>query len=126
MTTSWSSIRCKMCPTSMPKDNGDGQAPVMVGRTYSGEAAPPITTPQAAVESRDRRAVYAGKDGAVHLDVYFASRGIDNPILRASMAAYTDINVATHDDFDVIFARHHGATVSDDVGNKDTKGKRAP
>lgn len=104
----------------MPQDNSDDKAPALVGRTYSGETSPPITTPRAATEVRDRRAGYASKEGAVPLNVYFASRGIDNPILKASMASYTDIHLATLDDFDKIFRQHHESAA--DPGDVKTTG----
>lgn len=90
----------------MPQDQDDkGQA--MVGRMYRGEAAPPVTTPEAIKSAQAAHATYAGKPNAVPIHVYFVGRGIDNPILQASMLAYTDVRVAPPEDFDEIFADHH-------------------
>lgn len=90
----------------MPRDNLDDKPTAAVGRTHRGEVSPPITTPAAVVELQAKRAAYA-KPGAVDINVYFAHKGIQNPILRASMAAYTEIRTATVEDFDEIFAEHH-------------------
>ncbi len=86
----------------------DDEAPAeQVGRVYSGELSPPITTPRAVGDLMAERAPFAGKPGAVSIHVYFAVRHVDNPILQASMLAYTRIRDATLDDFDEIFAPHH-------------------
>ena len=79
----------------------------MVGRTYRGEVSPPITTPEAVAALQVTRAEHARKPGAVDLHVYFVVRGIGNPILQASMSAYTDVRTAPIEVFDRLFAEHH-------------------
>lgn len=93
----------------MPQDSNSSKTTAGVGRSYSGEASPPITTPEAQAEIAARREPYSRKSGAVPLHVYMVARGIDSPIQQASMFAYTDIRTATHEDFDQIFAGHHDA-----------------
>ncbi len=90
-------------------DNQDDEKvpPDAVGRVYSGEVSPPITTPEAVASLQATRAKYAGKPGAVSIQVYFAVNRIDNVILQASMLAYTEIRMALPEDFDEIFAKHH-------------------
>ena len=85
----------------------DTKAPATVGRTYRGEASPPITTAEAAASLQEKRKSFSEKPGAKSLQVYFVEKGIDNPILQASMAAYTDVRMATVEDFDAIFDDHH-------------------
>jgi hypothetical protein len=80
-----------------------------LGRTFKGETSPPITTPEAVAAGQARAAEHAGKAGAVALEVYFVARGHSNPILQASMRAFTDVRAATLEDFDEIFAPHHEA-----------------
>jgi hypothetical protein len=85
---------------------------VPVGRTFRGETSVPITTPEAIVEAQELAAASSGKTGAVSLQVYFVARGIHNPILQASMLAYTQARVAPPEDFDEIFVGHNGALAS--------------
>lgn len=93
----------------MPQDNqNDNGPPESIGRVYSGEVSPPITTPRAIAASQALGAPYAEKAGAVAIHVYFVARGVSNPILQASMLAYTEVRVATNEDFDEIFSDHHG------------------
>jgi hypothetical protein len=80
---------------------------LLVGRTYRGEGAPPITTPDAVAELHAMQAPFSAKPGAMSIQVYFITKGIDNPILQASMAAYTKVRIATVEDFDEIFEEHH-------------------
>lgn len=93
----------------MPQDSqGDSEHQPAIGRTYRAEVGVPITTPSAVAARAAARATHAGKPGAVDVLVYFVSRGIDNPILQASMLAYTEVRVAPPEVFDEIFAPHHG------------------
>jgi hypothetical protein len=95
----------------MPRDNQDEKTvKTTVGRAYPGEVAPPITTPEAVAKAQVKASVYAKKQDAVAIHVYFVARQIDNLILQASMLAYTDVRVATVEDFDEIFAAHHAVT----------------
>ncbi len=91
----------------MPQDNQDEKPAAKVGRTYRGEASPPITTLAAVEAVQAARAEHAKKPGAVDIRVYFVHKGIDNPILQASMLAYTDIRTAPVEVFDDIFTEHH-------------------
>lgn len=94
----------------MPQDNQDKKsagAPPVMGRTYRGETSPPITTPGAAAEVRAKQDAHAKKPDAVSIQVYFVNKGIDNPIVQASMLAYTDVRIAPIEDFDEIFVEHH-------------------
>jgi hypothetical protein len=94
----------------MPRDDQDKDPAETVpplGRTFRGEVSPPITTAEAVASARDRGAAMAAKPGAVTIQVYFVAKGFDNPILQASMLAYTDVRTATHEDFDEIFGKHH-------------------
>jgi len=94
----------------MPHDNQDdkGKPAAVIGRTYRGEASPPITTPEAVARTQAAHAEYAKKPGAVDLHVYFVTKGINNPILQASMRAYPGVpGKAPVEDFDKIFAEHH-------------------
>lgn len=96
----------------MPRDDKDekdsaGAPAAPVGRTFRGEAAPPITTPEAVAAALASTAAHAGKPGAVALHVYFVAKGITSPIQQASMAAYTDVRTAPPEVFDEIFAEHH-------------------
>lgn len=90
----------------MPQDNRDDKAPT-VGRTYRNELASPITTPEIVAARLDRASEHAAKPGAVSIQVYFVTRGIDNIILQASMLAYTEIRTAPIEVFDDIFDNHH-------------------
>jgi hypothetical protein len=82
-------------------------ATVLLGRTFRGETSPPVTTPEAIAEIRTMAAVHANKPEAIAIQVYFVAKGIDNPILQASMLAYTKIRTAPVGYFDEIFAAHH-------------------
>jgi len=99
-----------MHPNLMPQDIDDKEVKATVGRTYRGEAAPPITTPEAVAARWQASRVHASKPGAVALGDYFVIRGHNDPILQASMLAYTDVRVAPVEDFDAIFARHHDSS----------------
>ena len=79
--------------------------PKQVGRRYRGEGAV-LHSPEDVAETNKVRADYATKPGAVPIAAYFSTRGIDNPIMQASMLAFTVVRVATEDDFDAIFATH--------------------
>lgn len=92
----------------MPQDNRDDKVPA-VGRTYRGELAPPITTPETVAARLDSAFEHAVKPGAVSIQVYFVTRGIDSVILQASMLAYTEIRTAPVEVFDEIFDKHHEA-----------------
>ena len=76
-----------------------------VGQRYRGEGAV-LRTPQDVADTMAEQAPYAAKPGAMSLLAYFAHKGVTNPVMQASMAAYTKIRVATPEDFDVIFANH--------------------
>ncbi len=91
----------------MPQDNQDNKPAAAMGRTYRGQASPPITTAEAVAKVQATQAEFATKPGAVDVRVYFAGKGIDNPILQASLLAYTDVRTATPEDFDKLFAEHH-------------------
>lgn len=91
----------------MPQD----KALIGIGRTYRGEAAVPITTSAAVAAAMTARVALGSKPGAVPIHVYFVGRGIDNPILQASMLAYTDVRIAPPEDFDEIFVGHHEVSV---------------
>jgi hypothetical protein len=89
----------------MPDTKDDRALPV--GRTHRGDASPPITTPEAVAASLAFDARHA-RAGAVDLTVYFVVKGIDNPILQASMRAWPGVpRAATIEVFDEIFVGHH-------------------
>lgn len=92
----------------MPQDAQDKNPAVeaAIGRTFRGESSPPITTPEAVAAARAATAAYAGKTGAVAINVYFSIRGV-GPIAQASMLAYTSVRAAPPEDFDRIFADHN-------------------
>lgn len=100
-----------VAPAAKPSSNPAAGAAVPLGRTFRGEASPPITTPEAVAAAQARSAAHAVKPGAVALQVYFVARGISNPILQASMLAYTDVRIAPVEDFDEIFVEHHEVPV---------------
>lgn len=79
--------------------------PKQVGRRYRGEGAP-LRTPEDVVEVMEQQAPYAAKPGAIPIAAYFSHKGITNPVMHASMLAYTKIRVATVEDFDAIFKDH--------------------
>jgi hypothetical protein len=83
----------------MPEDSKQ------VGRRYRGEGAP-LTTPEDVADAAAKQAPYAAKQDAMPIVAYFAHKGIDNPIMQASMLAFTTIRVATAEDFDAIFEKH--------------------
>lgn len=100
----------------MPRDDqskSGSAASGAVGRTYHGEMSPPITTAEAVAKTQARRAEYAGSPEAIPIHVYFVVKGHQNPILQASMLAYTDIRVATVEAFDEIFDKHHSLPAAD-------------
>ena len=76
------------------------------GKQYRGDVSPAITTTEQVLADMEAQAPYAAKDGAVELDIYFAQRGILDPVMRASMRAWTKIRKATLVDFDVLFTGH--------------------
>lgn len=90
-----------------PAERAPSATTVAIGRTFRGETSPPITTPEAVAAAQARGAERASKPGAIAVQVYFVVKGIHNPILQASMLAYTDVRTATTEDFDEIFAEHH-------------------
>lgn len=76
-----------------------------VGRRYRGEGAV-LRTPEEAAAEAAERAPFASKPDAMPIAAYFSHKGITNPVMHASMLAYTKIRVATVEDFDAIFADH--------------------
>ena len=81
------------------------EEPKQVGRRYRGEGAA-VRTPQDVAALLAEQAPFAAKPGAMPIASYFVHRGILDVVMQASMLAYTNIRVATPDDFDVIFQDH--------------------
>lgn len=98
----------------MPQDS-QGREPI-VGRTYRGETSPPITTPAEVAQARAENNKYAKEPGAVPVHVYFVARDITNPILQASLLAYTSVRTATLEAFDALFTEHHEVPAPKPVG----------
>lgn len=74
------------------------------GRTWKGQEFPPVRTEEDVKEQADLQRQY-DKEGAITLDVYFAQKGIRNPVQHAGMRAYTKITRATVEDWDAIFEK---------------------
>lgn len=73
-----------------------------LGKTWKGQKFPPVRS----VESVRSDAVAQqpfNKPGAVAIEVYFATKGIRNPVQQAGMRAFTKIKRATIIDWDAIF-----------------------
>lgn len=95
----------------MPEDTKQqatkAEPPQQVGKQYRGDAAV-FRTPEQAAATQSKQAEYAKKPGAMPIQAYFAAEGfLSDPILMASMLAYTEIRTATKEDFDAIFLDHH-------------------
>ena len=76
-----------------------------VGKRFRSEGGV-IRTPEQVVSTLEKQAPYAVKPNAMPILSYFAHKGITNPVMHASMLAYTEIRVATVEDFDAIFKDH--------------------
>lgn len=76
-----------------------------LGKQYRGQQFVPVKTPEQVAEDQAIQAEYSG-DGAIALEVYFSMRGIVNPVMQASMRAFTRVQKATPADWDEIFKVH--------------------
>lgn len=82
----------------------DGKSnPGAAGKTWKGQKFPPSRTVEDVQEQSEAQKLY-DKEGAVSLAVYFSTKGIRNPVSQAGMRAYTNIQRATVEDWDAIFA----------------------
>lgn len=79
--------------------------PKQVGRRWRGDSAVLRSSEDVADEAAEQ-AQYRDKPGAVPLLAYFGFKDITNPVMQASMSAYTKIRIATVEDFDAIFKDH--------------------
>ena len=75
------------------------------GKTFKGQQFVPVKTEADVQAEIDAQKPYA-KEGAVAIETYFAMRGHRDPVMQASMLAYTKVRKATVEDFDVIFQNH--------------------
>ena len=82
---------------------GDSSTPI--GKKYKGDSSPTFQTPEDVQAMMDAQKPY-NKEGAVEVMTYFSMRGIKNPVMQASMLAYTKVRKATPEDFDTIFKDH--------------------
>lgn len=93
--------------TEKDKDTApESTAEVKLGKTYRGQAFVPVKTSGEAAAERAEARPYETKPGAIKLDAYFGLRKVRDPVMQASMRAYTKIRVATPEDFDEIFKNH--------------------
>ena len=76
-----------------------------VGKSYKGQQFPPVKTVEDVQVEIDAQKPFA-KEGAISIETYFAIRGHRDPVLQASMLAFTLVRRATPDDFDTIFVKH--------------------
>jgi hypothetical protein len=76
--------------------------PTSTGKTFKGQTFPPVRTVESVQEAADAQKPF-DKPGAVALAVYFAQKGIRNPVSQAGMRAFTSIQRATVEDWDAIF-----------------------
>ncbi len=74
------------------------------GKTWKGQKFPPVRSAESVKRDSDAQKPY-NKDGAIGLEVYFAMKGIRNPVQQAGMRAYTNIKRATVADWDAIFSK---------------------
>ncbi len=86
-----------MSDKSPPADTGAGKA-------WKGQKFSPIRSAESVKREVDAQKPY-DKEGAVTLDVYFALKGIRNPVQQAGMRAYTNIKRATVTDWTAIFSK---------------------
>jgi hypothetical protein len=75
------------------------------GKTYRGQPFVPVKSPGDVQEQLDADAVYA-KEGTVSIETYFAVAGVRDPVMKASMLAFTLVRHATVEDWAKIFAKH--------------------
>ena len=75
------------------------------GKTYKGQRFVPLRSEEAAREEAAAQVPF-NKPGAVSLEVYFAMKGLRNPVEHAGMRAYTAVRRATPQDWDAIFAAY--------------------
>ncbi len=81
----------------------DKSNPGATGKTWKGQKFPPSRTVEDVQEQAEAQKPY-DKEGAISLVVYFATKGIRNPVSQAGMRAFTNIQRATVEDWDAIFA----------------------
>ncbi len=91
----------KSKPTTSAK-TAEIVTPAETGKTWQGQQFPPSRTVESVQAEADLQKEY-DKEGAIALDVYFATKGIRNPVSQAGMRAYTVIKRATVEDWDAIF-----------------------
>lgn len=82
----------------------DKPKPAATGKTWKGQKFPPIRSAESVKQDVDAQKPY-DKPDAVALEVYFAVKGIRNPVSQAGMRAYTNIKRATVADWDAIFSK---------------------
>ena len=83
----------------------DDQKKTAEGKTYRGQQFVPVKTADDVQKQLDADAEYA-KEGAVPIETYFAIANIRDPVMRASMLAFTLVRHATPEDWAKIFANH--------------------
>lgn len=76
-----------------------------VGRQFPGQQHYAVTLPEEETKRIELQTKY-DVEGAVAIDVYFAVRNIKDPVMKASMLAYTTVRRATMDSWDELFATH--------------------
>lgn len=76
-----------------------------VGRQFPGQQHYAVTLPEAEASRIALQKQY-DVDGAVPLNVYFSVKRIQNPVMQASMRAYTSVDRATIASWDEIFRDH--------------------
>jgi hypothetical protein len=82
----------------------DKPKPPETGKTFRGQKFPPIRTAESVQRDVDAQKPF-NKPDAVAIEVYFAVKGIRNPVSQAAMRAYTNIKRATVADWDAIFSK---------------------
>lgn len=75
-------------------------------KAYSGQNHVQNLTPGELSERAAKAGKYAGKEGVVSIDVWFALRGHSrSSVMQAAMKAFTTVRLATPEDWDAIFSK---------------------
>jgi hypothetical protein len=75
-----------------------------VGKQYRGQQFPPITTEEEVAKQLEEQKPYL-KEGAISFVTYCGLRNHRDPVLVAAMGAFTNIRMATPEDWDAIFEK---------------------
>lgn len=73
-------------------------------KQYDGQMFVPTSSPEEMAEMAKAQAPYEAED-AVSIDVYFVLRSVRDPIMQASMRAFTKVRRATPSGWGLIFEK---------------------